>query len=74
MAEPVEPIRHKMTEAVEGPAAGADATAPHDYAPGATAEEVREADQASQPKNEQSRDREDHLINVGRGDQTAGRQ
>jgi hypothetical protein len=64
-------IRHKITEALDGQKPD-DKPPAHNYAPGATPEELREAGQAKPPHNQQVRDREDLQVTIGRADQDCG--
>jgi len=72
----IEPGKHKLTEALEGqvpPPAGDEG--PHGGAPQPTAREVAEETrrrQESQDNGKNDLDRENHMVQIGRGQQTHG--
>lgn len=69
-----EPMKHKLTEAVEGQQPEAvDQGQPAPPGPGSTPQEVAEDTRREQQARSHGRpDRDDYLVTVGRGQQTHG--
>ena len=74
----IEPGKHKLTEALDGQQPGAisppgQAGPPEPQGPNSTPNEVAEATRREQEgRSHGVPDREDYLVNVGRGHQTHG--
>jgi len=71
MADEIEPIRHKMTEAVPAnpPGAPEGHHGPPEPTPGKVAEDTRRQQQA---RSDGIEDRDQRLTRLGRGEQTHG--
>jgi len=70
MSEKIDPIRHKMTEAIPSPAD--EATHPKGKRPGESPDTPHKADQ-KQHNAEVQPGTKDHMVDIGRGEQIKGR-
>jgi hypothetical protein len=69
----IEPGKHKLTEAMEGQTGPEEQGPAQPQGPGSTPEEIAEETRRRQEALSHGRpDRDDYLVNVGRGHQTHG--
>jgi hypothetical protein len=68
MSEPLEPIRHKMTEAMP------EAVEPDAPEPPPSGHNPHKADVKQHNIDAQTTTPKDHMVDIGRGEQTRGRQ
>jgi hypothetical protein len=68
MSKPIEPLHHKLTEALP------EAAKPEAATPPAPGHDPHKADVKKHNIDAQNTSTKDHMVDIGRGEQTAGRQ